>query len=91
VVIYGAMHRWPAARFQATLQGYFLPAAVLICAGHALGGLWTPAVFGIYLVALPLILLAIVLGRHLGGRIPAETFQHILYGALLVFGLLLLW
>ena len=91
VVMYGAMQQWPVERFQATLQGYFLPAAVLICAGHGLGGLWTRAVLGLYLVALPCVLLALFLGRRLGRRIPAAMFQHLLYGALIVLGLLLLW
>jgi uncharacterized membrane protein YfcA len=91
VVLYGALHGWPPERFQATLQGYFLPAAVLICAGHALGGLWTRSVFSLYLAALPFALLAILLGRRLSNRIPAATYQHLLYGALIVLGLLLLW
>jgi uncharacterized membrane protein YfcA len=91
VVLYGALHRWPAEHFRATLQGYFLPAAALICVGHGLGGLWTRSIFGLYLAALPFALLAIFLGRRLSERIPAATFQHLLYGALIVLGLLLLW
>jgi uncharacterized membrane protein YfcA len=87
----GVMRRWPPERFQATLQGYFLPATVLICAGHGLGGLWTRAVFGLYLAALPLVLVAVVLGHSISGRIPAEMFQRILYGALVVLGGFLLW
>jgi uncharacterized protein len=91
VVMYGAMQQWPVERFQATLQGYFLPAAVLICVGHGVGGLWTQAVLGLYLVALPLVLLALFLGRCLSRHIPAAMFQPLLYGALIVLGLLLLW
>jgi uncharacterized protein len=91
IVMYGVMHQWPVERFRATLQGYFLPTAVLICAGHGLGGLWTRAVLGLYLVALPLVLLGLFLGRRLAGRIPAARFRHLLYGALIVLGLLLLW
>ena len=91
VVMYGAMHQWPVERFQATLQGYFLPTAVLICAGHGLGGLWTRVVLERYLVAFPCVLLALFLGRRLSRRIPAETFRHLLYGALIVLGLLLVW
>ena len=91
VVMYGAMQQWPVERFRATLQGYFLPAAVLICVGHGLGGLWTQAVLGLYIVALPLVLLALFLGRRLSRCIPTATFQHLLYGALIVLGLLLLW
>jgi uncharacterized membrane protein YfcA len=85
------MQQWAVERFQATLQGYFLPVAVLICAGHGFGGLWTRAVLGLYLAALPCELLAIFLGRRLSRRIPAAMFQHLLYGALIVLGLLLLW
>jgi uncharacterized membrane protein YfcA len=33
VVVYGAMQLWASERFRATLQGYFLPAAMLICTG----------------------------------------------------------
>jgi uncharacterized protein len=73
------------------LQGYFLPAAVLICAGHGLGGLWTRAVLGLYLVAVPCVLLALFLGRRLSRRMPAAMFQRLLHGALVVLGLLLLW
>lgn len=91
VVIYGTLHGWTIERFQATLQGYFLPAAVLICAGHGFGGLWTRPVFGLYFAALPFVVLAIFLGRRLGGRIPAEMFRHLLYGALMALGLLLFW
>lgn len=91
VVMYGAMQQWPVERFQATLQGYFLPAAVLICVGHGVGGLWTQAVLGLYLVALPLVLLALFLGRRLSRHIPTAMFQPLLYGALIILGLLLLW
>jgi uncharacterized protein len=91
VVLYGALHRWPAEHFRATLQGYFLPAAALICVGHGLGGLWTRSIFGLYLAALPFAVLAVFLGRHLSNHIPAATYQHLLYGALIVLGLLLLW
>ena len=91
VVMYGAMQQWPVERFQATLQGYFFPTAVLICIGHGLGGLWTRAALGLYLVALPLVFLALFLGRRLSRHIPAVMFQHLLYGALIVLGSLMLW
>jgi uncharacterized protein len=91
VVIYGAMQQWPVERFQATLQGYFFPTAVLICTGHALGGLWTRAVLDFYLAALPCGILALFLGRRLSRHIPAMLFQRLLYGALIGLGALLLW
>jgi uncharacterized protein len=91
VVIYGAMQHWAPERFRATLQGYFLPAAILICTGHALSGFWTAAVAKLYLMALPCILVAVVVGRRLGRCMPMEKFQRALYWVLAVLsGLLFL-
>ncbi|MGO9077389.1 MAG: sulfite exporter TauE/SafE family protein, partial [Terriglobales bacterium] len=53
LVIYGAMRRWSAQHFRATLQGYFLPASIIGMAGYWLAGLWTPAVNHYYLLSLP--------------------------------------
>ena len=41
LAIYGAMRRWSAQQFRATLQGYFLPASILGMIGYWLKGLWT--------------------------------------------------
>jgi hypothetical protein len=89
VVIYGAMQHWAPERFRATLQGYFLPAAILICAGHALSGFWTVAVARLYFLALPCILVAVIIGRRLGRCMPMEKFQRALYWALAALGGLL--
>src|SRR6185437_11341572 len=42
LVIYGAMRRWSAQQFRATLQGYFLPASILGMVGYYFAGLWVP-------------------------------------------------
>ena len=39
LAIYGAMRRWSAQHFRATLQGYFLPASIIGMAGYWLAGL----------------------------------------------------
>jgi uncharacterized membrane protein YfcA len=89
VVVYGAMQHWTPERFRATLQGYFLPAAMLICTGHALSGFWTSTVAKLYFLALPWILVAVVVGRRLGRCMPLEKFQRALYWALAALGGLL--
>ncbi len=58
LVVYGAMRRWSAQNFRATLQGYFLPASVIGMGGYWLAGLWTSAVTHYYLLSLPIALLA---------------------------------
>ena len=90
VVLYGALRGWPPERFRATLQAYFLPANVLVWGGHGLSGLWTEEVIRLYLFALPLILLAIPLGTRLNRWMPTERFERLLYGALVLLGLLLI-
>lgn len=59
LVIYGAMRRWSAQHFRATLQGYFLPASILGMAGYWFTGLWVPAVTHFYLLSLIVLLPAV--------------------------------
>jgi hypothetical protein len=90
LVIYGVMRRWNPEQFPATLQSVFFPASIFLLLGHALAGLWTPAVLGLYGLALPLILLAVWLGLRLNRSVPRERFEGLIYLLLLVMGGLLL-
>lgn len=90
LVIYGVLRCWPPERFRATLQGYFLPAAILIWLGHGLAGLWTGWILQIYGLALPLVLIAIFVGGKLNRYIPANRFERLLYITLIGLGVLLL-
>lgn len=90
LVIYGAMRRWSAQHFRATLQGYFLPASVIGVAGYWLAGLWVPAVTRDYLLCLPVMLPAIWLGRVINHRLHGEAFFKYVYGGLAAIGVLLL-
>lgn len=90
VVIYGALAQWSPQRFRATLQGYFLPASIIICCGHGLSGLWSREVFILYGWSLPAIVVGNWLGAALARLIPLARFERMLYGLLAVLGLLLL-
>jgi uncharacterized protein len=90
LAIYGSMRRWSAQHFRATLQGYFLPASLVGMAGYWMKGLWTPAVTHYYLVSLPVMLLAIPLGRALNHRMRGDMFLKYVYGGLVVVGGILL-
>ncbi|MBF9254867.1 sulfite exporter TauE/SafE family protein [Pontibacter sp. 172403-2] len=87
LVIYGAMRRWTAQHFRATLQGYFLPASIVGMVGYWLAGLWVPAVTYYYLISLPLALPAIFLGRILNHRLHGESFYKYIYMGLLAIGI----
>ncbi|MHB8830227.1 MAG: sulfite exporter TauE/SafE family protein [Syntrophales bacterium] len=91
VVIYGTLRKWRPDEFRATLQGYFLPSSVIIVAGHALGGLWSPAVLNYFLISLPVTLLAVLLGKSLHRFIPPGRFDRLIHIMLLLIGILLLF
>jgi uncharacterized membrane protein YfcA len=90
LVIYGAMRRWTAQEFRATLHGYFLPASIVGMGGYWLAGLWVPAVTHYYLLSLPVVLPAIFLGRVLNRRLHPEAFLKYVYFGLAGTGVLLL-
>jgi uncharacterized membrane protein YfcA len=90
LAIYGAMRRWSAQHFRATLQGYFLPASIVGMAGYWLSGLWTPAVTHYYLLSLPVALPAIFLGRVINHRFHGNAFLKYVYLGLVAIGALLL-
>lgn len=90
LVIYGAMRRWSAQEFRATLQGYFLPASILGMAGYWMAGLWTSAVTHYYLLSLPVLVPALLLGRILNRRMHGEAFLRYVYVGLAGIGILLM-
>jgi uncharacterized membrane protein YfcA len=90
LVIYGAMRRWSAQHFRATLQGYFLPASIIGMGGYWLAGLWVPTVTHYYLVSLPATLLAVFLGRVINHRLRGDAFLKYVYLGLAGIGALLL-
>ncbi len=90
LVIYGAMRRWSAQHFRATLQGYFLPASIIGMAGYWMAGLWVPTVTHYYLVSLPVVLPAIFLGRFVNHRLHGDTFLKYVYAGLMCIGVILL-
>lgn len=90
LVVYGAMRRWTAQQFRATLQGYFLPASIIGMVGYWLAGLWTHAVTHYYLLSLPVALVGVFAGRWINHRLHGEVFFKYLYVGLAGIGALLL-
>ena len=90
LVLYGAMRRWSAQQFRATLQGYFLPASILGMVSFRFAGLLTPTVTHDYLWSLPVVLPAIWLGRIFNRRLHGERFLRYVYLGLAVVGCVLL-
>ena len=90
LVIYGAMCRWSPQHFRATLQGYFLPASLVTAMGYWLRGLCTPAVTRDFIISLPALVPAILLGRALNQRLRGDSFLKYVHAGLVCTGVALL-
>lgn len=90
LVVYGALRNWSPRHFRATLQGYFLPASMVVMAGYWMAGLWTSAVSRYYFLSLPGIILAIFLGRAINRRMEAGRFLIYIHAGLIITGVVLL-
>jgi uncharacterized protein len=91
LVAYGALRRWSPERFRATLQGYFLPASLVGMVGYWMAGLWVSAVTRFYFTSLPVVLVAIVLGRALNQRLDGNRFiVYVHIGLVAIGGMLLI-
>ncbi len=90
LAIYGSLRRWSPQHFRATLQAYFLPASILGMGGYWAAGLWKPVVTHDYLLCLPAMLPAVLLGRGINRRLPAAAFSRYVYVGLLAIGISLL-
>lgn len=90
LAMYGSLRRWSPQHFRATLQAYFLPASLTGLVGYRLAGLWTPAVNRFYLLSLPFIVLATLLGRAINRRMGPNRFLLYIYCGLIAIGLVLL-
>ena len=90
LVLYGMLRGWSPRHFRATLQGYFLPASMTSLAGYWLAGLWTADVTRYYLLSLPGVLMATLLGRVIHGRLDTRWFLRCVNLGLLIIAALLL-
>jgi hypothetical protein len=90
LVVYGALGGWSPGHFRATLQGYFLPASLAGLGGYWLAGLWVPAVTRYYLLSLPLVVGAVLLGRVANRRMKGPGFLVCVHLGLIGVGAVLL-
>ena len=90
LVVYGTLRGWTPRQFRATLQGYFLPASVMVMIGYWASGLWTQTVTRYYLLSLPVMVIAIFAGRFINQRMHGRQFIMYVHAGLTVIGATLL-
>ena len=80
-----------AGAFPRHTSGYFLPASLMAMAGYWLARLWKAEVTHFYLMALPVVLVAIFLGRVTNGRLDGYLFLRRIHVGLVVIGAILMY
>jgi uncharacterized membrane protein YfcA len=91
IVIYGTLRGWTPEEFRATLQGFFLPAGVVIIAGHVLAGLWTSETVTYTLISLPPTAIGLALSYLVAPCIPRERFAIVVHCLLMACAALLVF
>ena len=91
LAIYGALRRWSPQHFRATLQGYFLVASLAGIAGYAALGIWSSEVTRYFLISLPAVAAAVLLGRSLNRQINGKEFFRFVYFGLALIGSVLIF
>jgi uncharacterized membrane protein YfcA len=86
LVIYGAMRRWSPKKFRTTLQGYFLLMGFMVMVMWGAGGMWRPTVMWYCLCTLPVMLLAVWLGRKVSRYFEGPIFFKSVYIMLVLIG-----
>lgn len=86
LVVYGSLRQWSPQHFRATLQGYFLPVSLAGLLGYAATGVWSAAVARYFLLSLPIVAVAILLGRAINQRLKGHGFFRLVYAGLILTG-----
>ena len=66
-----------------------LPTGIFIAIGHGIAGLWTKHVVINFLVSLPLIIIAVIIGGFLNKKFKKDRFTKYIYILLILIGTLL--
>jgi uncharacterized membrane protein YfcA len=90
LAIYGSLRRWSPQHFRATLQGYFLPASLAGLIGYIAMGLWTPPVTRYFLLSLPGVVIAILIGRAVNHQLRGDGFLRFVHVSLIIIGVVLI-
>lgn len=91
VVIYGVMREWEPSTFKGTLQGIFLPMSIMIIGSHCIGGLWTKEVLLSFAYTIPVIIVAVFLGKFVSDKIDKNLFSRLVYLFLILIGVTLIY
>jgi uncharacterized membrane protein YfcA len=87
VIVYGDCKRWEQKEFKGNLQGFFVISSSIIAAAHLVGGSITQDIWYDYLLSLPIIAVATILGTSLDKYLDQVIFRRVVLFLLVIMGL----
>ena len=90
LVIFGTLRHWPAEKFRANLQSYFLLGGTTVLAMHISRGAVNADVIRLSAMCLPLTIVAAFVGHRLTKSVSTEQFIRVVHVCLVLIGTLLL-
>lgn len=88
-IVYTTLTDWKKEEIKATLSGFFVVNGILTALVHALTGVSTLSTAGYFAATAPFVLIGTVLGSKATGKIDRKTYLRIIYGFLIVMGVIL--
>ena len=79
IVVYGTFRDWDMEVFMGTLQTHFVISSSFIILGQALGGLWSPDLYSLYFLSIPVIFFASKVGSTIQKKISVHRFETLLF------------
>ena len=90
LVIFGTLRQWPAERFRANLQSYFLLGGTTVLTIHISRGSVNSDVLRLTALCVPLTIVAALIGHRLTKSVSTTQFIRVVHVCLLLIGTLLL-
>lgn len=90
IVIYGSCRRWTPEQFKSNLNFFFFCNVIIVLINHLLQGNFTPEVFNLFILSIPMIFMGLVLGFLLSKKINLLLFRKLVLFLLIMTGLQLL-
>lgn len=84
--VYGGLRNWSPAQFKSTIHSFYIITGLFIPIVYALSGLVNQYVIGLFLLMLPVALIATYLGAHLTGNLDSERFKQLIWWFLMGLG-----
>ena len=89
IVYYAMISKWKPVDYTGTLQGYFVLSGLFVLAGHGIAGHFTREIFHYYLLSVPLIIVAGIVGKKVSRKISINQFLFSIYLLFFMVGFLL--